>query len=162
MADTGNPELSRESEPDGNNTATDNVLPFVRPRSHRAAPEYDGNNVDDDELLQRAVSQIKAWKSAPNLPSLTSVQQLFHELICDGGSRMLRDKVVDDIIAAFNTELGGKRALVGTWSQIAKDVAAERAQAAREGPLAQSLRTSASAQPARTCCPRGSIPGCRE
>jgi hypothetical protein len=120
MADT-DVELSMESEPDRNKT-TDNVVPFVQPRRHRAPLEYDGNGVDDDELLQRAVSQIKAWKSGPNPPSLTSVQQLFHELICDGGSRMLRDKVVDDIIAAFGTELGGKRALAGTWTQIAKDV----------------------------------------
>ena len=133
MADTVDAELSKESEPDGDNNAINNVLPFVRPRSDRTAPEYDGNSVDDDELLQRAVSQIEAWKSGPNPPSLTSVQQLFHELICDGGSRMLRDKVVDDIIAAFSTELGGKRALAGTWIQIAKDVAAEHAQAAREG-----------------------------
>ena len=110
MADTVDAELSKESEPDGDNNAINNVLPFVRPRSDRTAPEYDGNSVDDDELLQRAVSQIKAWKSGPNPPSLTSVQLLFLELICDRGSTMLRDKVVDDIIAAFGAELGGKRA----------------------------------------------------
>jgi hypothetical protein len=133
MADNVDAELSRESQPDGNNNAINNVLPFVRPCSDRAALEHDGNGVDDDELLQRALSQIKAWKSGPNPPSLTSVQQLFHKLICDCGSRMLRDKVVDAIIAAFNTELGGKRALGGTWTQIEKDVATERAQAAREG-----------------------------
>jgi hypothetical protein len=133
MADTDNAELSRESQPDGNNNAIDNVVPFVQPRSDRAIPKYDGNGVDDDELLQRAVRQINDWKSAHNQPSLTSVQKLFHELICDGGSKMLRDKVVDAIIDAFGTELGGKRALIGTWSQIEKDVVAERAQAAREG-----------------------------
>jgi hypothetical protein len=131
MADNVDAELSRESQPDGNK-GTNNVVPF-RPSSDRAALEHDGNDVDDDELLQRAVSQINEWKSIPNLASLTSVQQLFHELIRDGGSRMLRDKVVDDIIAAFDTKFGGKRALGGTWTQIAKDVAAEHAQAAREG-----------------------------
>jgi hypothetical protein len=131
MADT-DAELSMESEPDRNKT-TDNVVRFVQPRRDRAPLEYDGNGVDDDELLQRAVSQINEWKSIPNLATLTSVQQLFHELICDGGSQMLRDKVVDAIIAAFNTKFGGKRALVGTWTQIAKDVAAKHAQAAREG-----------------------------
>ena len=35
-------------------------------------------------------------------------------------------------IAAFGTELGGKRALIGTWSKLAKDYAAECAQDARE------------------------------
>src|SRR5215472_9154120 len=109
MADNVDAELSRESQPDGNK-GTNNVVPF-RPSSDRAALEHDGNGVDDDELLQRAVSQINEWKSIPNLASLTSVQQLFHELIRDGGSRMLRDKVVDDIIAAFDTKFGGKRAL---------------------------------------------------
>jgi hypothetical protein len=131
MADA-DAELSMESEPDRNKT-TDNVVPFVQPRRDRAPLEYDGNGVDDDELLQRADSQINAWKSIPNLATLTSVQQLFHELICDGGSKMLRDKVVDAIIAAFNTKFGRKRALGGTWTKIAKDVAAKHAQAAREG-----------------------------
>src|SRR5437868_1509562 len=133
MTDTVDAELRRESQPVSNNNAITNVLPSARPRSDRVPPEYDGNSVDDDELLQRAVSQINAWKSGPSPPSLTSVQQLFHELICDGGSRMLRDKVIGDIIVAFRTELGGKRALGGTWTQIAKDVAAKHAQAAREG-----------------------------
>jgi hypothetical protein len=131
MADT-DAELSRESQPDRNKT-TDNVVPFVQPRRDRAPLEYDGNGVDDDELLQRADSQINEWKSIPNLATLTSVQQLFHELICAGGSKMLRDKVVDAIVAAFNTKFGGKRALGGTWTKIAKDVAAKHAQAAREG-----------------------------
>jgi hypothetical protein len=132
MADIDGAEPSRESEPDGNTNAISNVLPFVLPRSDRAPPKHDGNGVDD-ELLQRAVSQINAWKSVSNPPSLTSVQQLFHDLICDGGSKMLRDKVVDAIFVAFNTELGGKRALASTWNQIATDVVAEHAQAAREG-----------------------------
>ena len=83
--------------------------------------------VDDDELLERAVRQIDAWK-----PSLTSVQQVFYELIRDGGSKMLRDKVVDALIVAFETKLGGKRALISTWVHIEEEVAAKRAQAARE------------------------------
>jgi hypothetical protein len=131
MADA-DAELTMESEPNGNKT-TNNVVPFAWPRSDRAPLEYDGNGVEDDELLQRAVSQINEWKSIPNLATLTSVQQLFHELICDGGSKMLRDKVVDAITAAFNTKFGGKRALGSTWTKIAKDVAAKHAQAAREG-----------------------------
>ena len=45
---------------------------------------------------------------------------------------MARDRIVDAIIAAFGNELGGKRALVGTWGKIAKDFAAECAQDARE------------------------------
>jgi hypothetical protein len=78
--------------------------------------------VDDDELLKRAVGRIDEWKTA-NSPSLTQVQTLFHELICDGGSPMLRDKVVDLIMFAFDCELGGKSALKGTWTMIAKSVA---------------------------------------
>ena len=45
---------------------------------------------------------------------------------------MLRDKVVDAVVKAFGTELGGKRALTSTWTQIAKEHSAQRAQAARE------------------------------
>jgi hypothetical protein len=96
-------------------------------------PDHNGY-VDDDELLERAVRQINEWKNLPAPPSLTSVQQFFYELICDGGSKMLRDKVTDAIIAAFKTKLGGKRALISTWSHIEMNVAAERAQAARERP----------------------------
>ena len=45
---------------------------------------------------------------------------------------MARDKIVDAILTAFGTELGGKRALVGTWGKLVKDFAAERVQDARE------------------------------
>ena len=45
---------------------------------------------------------------------------------------MARDKIVAAIIAAFGVELGGKRALGSTWNQLAKQFAAECAQAARE------------------------------
>ena len=57
---------------------------------------------------------------------------LFHKSICAGASAMARDKIIEAIIAAFGTELGGKRAMIGTWVQIAKDYAAECAQDARE------------------------------
>jgi hypothetical protein len=110
----------------------DNVLPFVLRRSNQAGRANDDGDVDDDELLKRTLDTINEWKAAPNLPSLTLVQTLFHELICDGGSNMLRDKVVDAVIDAFGKELGGKRALASTWTQIAKEVVTERAQAARE------------------------------
>jgi hypothetical protein len=96
-----------------------------------APSDHDGFGVDDDELLERAVKQIDEWKSLPNPPSLTSVQRFFYELICADGSKMLRDKVVDAIIVRFKTTLGGRRALTSTWTHIEKEVAADRAQAAR-------------------------------
>jgi hypothetical protein len=95
------------------------------------APDQD-RYIDDDALLERAVRQIDAWKTLSDPPSPTSVQQVFYELIRDGGSKMLRDKVSDAIIVAFETKLGGKRTLISTWVDIEKEVAAERAQAARE------------------------------
>ena len=45
---------------------------------------------------------------------------------------MARDKIIEAILVAFGTELGGKRALSGTWSKLAKDFAAQCAQEARE------------------------------
>ena len=57
---------------------------------------------------------------------------LFWEVICDDASPMARDKIIDAILAAFGTELGGKRALSGTWSKLVKNFAAECAQDARE------------------------------
>jgi hypothetical protein len=77
--------------------------------------------VDDDELLKRAVDRINEWKAA-NSQSLTQVQTLFHELICAGGTAMLRDKVVAAIISAFDCELSGKAALKCTWTMIAQIV----------------------------------------
>jgi hypothetical protein len=68
----------------------------------------------------------------PGTPSLTEVQELFHASICAGASQMARDRIVDAIIAAFDTDVGGKRALIGTWGKLAKDFAAECAQDARE------------------------------
>ena len=78
--------------------------------------------VDDDELVQGANEKIAQWQAAAGTPSLTQVQELFHESICADASPMARDKIVAAIIAAFGTELGGKRALVSTWSQLAKTV----------------------------------------
>jgi hypothetical protein len=115
---------------DRNDTAMDNVLPCVRGSSDNGPSANDG--IDDDELLRRAAEKIRDWKAAADPPNLSQVQTLFNELICDGGSAMLRDKVVDAIMKAFGTELGGMRALIGTWARIAKDDAAQRAQAARE------------------------------
>ena len=113
--------------------------PYVRGSSDHAPSANDG--FDDDELLRRAAEKINDWKAAADPPSLSQVQTLFHELICDGGSNMLRDKVVDAVVKAFGTELGGKRGLTSTWTQIAKEDAAQRAQAARE--LGAQHRTAA-------------------
>jgi len=86
---------------------------------------------DDDELLKGANDKIAEWQANSNLPSLTQVQELFFESICAGASAMARDKIVAAIIAAFGVELGGKRALGSTWNLLAKQFAAECAQAAR-------------------------------
>jgi hypothetical protein len=128
MADIDDPDISAALGSDRNN----NVLPFVRGHSNHAPSVNDRGGFDDDELLQGAAGRIGDWKAAADLPSLLQVQTLFHELISDGGSNMLRDKVVDAVVNAFGKELGGKRALVSTWTQIAKEVATERAQVARE------------------------------
>ena len=132
MADIDDADVSKPHGSDRNNNAMDNVLPFVRGRSNHTPSVNDGGGIDDDELLQGAAGKIGDWKAGPDIPSMSQVQTLFHELICDGGSNMLRDKVVDAVVNAFGKELGGKRALASTWTQIAKEVAMERAQAARE------------------------------
>ena len=73
------------------------------------------------------------------------MQELFHKSICAGASAMARDKIVAAITAAFDAELGGRRALVSTWNQLAKQFATECAQAAREkrGGTTQSALTPA-------------------
>ena len=110
----------------------DNVIPFERGQSFgNAHASYSGSH-DDDELLKGANDKIAEWQANSNLPSLTQVQELFFESICAGASAMARDKIVSAIIAAFGSEFGGKRALASTWNQIAKQYAADRAQAARE------------------------------
>ena len=114
MADTHAADVSKAPVPDRNNTATDNVLASFRGSSDSAPSANDG--FDDDELLRRAAEKINDWKAAADPPSLSQVQTLFHELICDGGSNMLRDKVVDAVVKAFGTELGGKRGLTSTWN----------------------------------------------
>ena len=109
----------------------DNVIPFERAQSFRVAHASEISR-DDDELLKHATDTIANWQTSSNIPSLTQVQELFYESICAGASPMTRDKIVAAIIAAFGEKLGGKRALGSTWNQIAKQFAAECAQAARE------------------------------
>ena len=53
---------------------------------------------------------------------------------------------MDAIITAFSTELGGKRALIGTWGKLAKDFAAECAQDARENTTHPELTPAEKAQ----------------
>ena len=86
--------------------------------------------LDDDELLLLASRQLEEW-SAGELPGLTEVQKLFHKLLLHDASSMARDKLIAAIIKKFGKEFGGTKALSSTWTQIAKQVAAERAEAAR-------------------------------
>ena len=109
----------------------DNVVPFRRERNSRTAPPPHDESRDDDELLQLATNTIAKWTAASSPPSMTEVQNFLHELICNGGSAMLRDRVVAAIVSKFGDGFGGKRALVKTWGDIAKQVATERSQAAR-------------------------------
>jgi hypothetical protein len=92
----------------------------------------EGNHaLDDDEIIFHVDKKITQWK-VEGTPGFKPVQELFHRCICAGASAMARDKIVDAIITAFGTELGGKRALISTWNTLAKDFAAERVQEARE------------------------------
>ena len=113
----------------------DNVILLEQFRDART--QGDGA-LDDDELIRRAGEKIAKWKDA-GTPSLTEVQELFHESICAGASPMARDRIMDAILTAFGTECGGKRALIGTWSKLVKDFAAECAQAARESTTQREL-----------------------
>lgn len=99
-------------------------------RLEQRAAKHDSLNDDDDELIRRAGEKIAGWKAA-GTPSLTEVQELFHVSICAGASSMARDRIIDAIIAAFGNELGGKRAMAGTWGKLAKDFAMECAEEAR-------------------------------
>jgi hypothetical protein len=108
----------------------DNVVPFRSERNSRTTPPRDESR-DDDELLQHATDTIDKWNAASDPPSMTEVQNLLHELIRNDGSAMLRDRVVSAIFSTFGDGFGGKRALVKTWGDIAKQVATERSQAAR-------------------------------
>jgi hypothetical protein len=88
----------------------------VEQASSNAPPA--GDDCDDDALLAYAGAVIDAWQGAAKPPSLTSVQELFAELIQRAGSAMLRDRVVAALVAAFGEKLGGKRALASTWREI--------------------------------------------
>jgi hypothetical protein len=105
----------------------DNVIPL---EPFRAAPRND-EAFDDDELIGRASEKIAEWK-AGGAPSLHAVQELFHESICARAGSMARDKIIAAIIAAFGTELGGKRAMISDWNRLAKEYAEACAQDARE------------------------------
>ena len=111
--------------------SADNIISL---EEFRAAHTNDSDGaLDDDELIRCAGDKIAQWKTAGTLPSFTAVQkELFHKSICAGASAMARDKIIEALIAAFDSELGSKRGMIGTWVQIAKDYAAECAQDVRE------------------------------
>jgi hypothetical protein len=104
----------------------------------RDAHATDDSAVDDDELMRQANDKITEWQAA-GTPSFTDVQTLFHEAICAGASNMVRDRIVECVIAAFGNELGSKRAMISTWIKLQKDFAAECAQEARAGVVAMEL-----------------------
>jgi hypothetical protein len=112
--------------------SADNVILFERSNFARDSRGNDGNSRDDDELLRYAKEAIANWKAESGIPSLTQVQELFYKSISAGASAMARDKIIDAVIAAFGQELGGRRALGSTWNRLAKEFAAECAQAARD------------------------------
>jgi hypothetical protein len=109
-----------------------NVILFERANFARDDRGNDGNQHDDDELLRYAKETIANWKAVSGIPSLTQVQELFYKSISAGASAMACHKIIDAVIAAFGQELGGRRALGSTWKQLAKQFAAECAQAARD------------------------------
>jgi hypothetical protein len=65
-------------------SAVDNVISFEQFRAERTK---DDSALDDDELIRRAGEKIAKWKAA-GTPSLTEVQELFHDSICAGASPM--------------------------------------------------------------------------
>jgi hypothetical protein len=107
----------------------DNVFSFEEFRAARAQDNSDGA-LDDDELIRCANKKIAEWKSA-GTPSLTEVQDLFKDSIRASASSMARDKIIESIIAAFGTEFCGKRTMVSTWNELARDFAAACTQDAR-------------------------------
>jgi hypothetical protein len=113
----------------GNNP--DNVISFDCAKEQLRATPKNGDALDDDVLIQGVNEKIVQWKNV-GTPTFTQVQELFHDSICAGASAMARDKIIAAIIATFGGELGGKRAMIGTWVQIAKDHAADCVQDARE------------------------------
>jgi hypothetical protein len=114
--------------------APDNVISFEQARAALKGDEA----LDDDEIISRARAKITEWQAA-GTPTLDAVQDLFRESIRASASPMARDKIIEAIIAAYDTELGGKRAMISTWSQITKDYAAACAEAARENTTEQEL-----------------------
>jgi hypothetical protein len=115
---------------DDDKDTTDGADNVISLEQFKAARDSDGS-VDDDDLLRYANKKIAEWKAA-GMPSFAVVQKLFHDSICAGASAMARDKIIAAVISTFNSELGGKRAMIGTWVQIAKEYTAARAQDARE------------------------------
>jgi hypothetical protein len=132
----------------------ENSEAFSVPGADSTDPGADGGERDDDELVQGANDQVAKWQAASVIPSLTQVQELFHESICAGASPMARDKIVTAIIAAFGTKLGGKRALTATWNQIAKQFAAECARAKRGGTKQMTLTPADKAKQRDALWPR--------
>jgi hypothetical protein len=123
--------MAIDDDPDAvNGLGAENVIPFKRVDVANSRGS-DRRAQDDDKLVQNAKDMIAKW-AATGIPSLTQVQELFYESICAGASAMARDKIVAAILAAFGLELGGKRALGSTWTQLTKQFAAECAQAARD------------------------------
>jgi hypothetical protein len=114
--------------------APDNIISFEQARAALKGDEA----LDDDEIISRARAKITEWQ-ASGTPTLDAVQDLFRESIRASASPMARDKIIEAIIAAYDTELGGKRAMISTWNQITKDYAAACAEAARENTTEQEL-----------------------
>lgn len=109
----------------------DNIISLEQFKAARSTHDNDGA-LDDDELIRRAGDKIAEWQAA-GAPSLSEVQDLFSDLIRSRASPMARDKIIAIIVAAFGVELGSKRAMISTWTQLCKEYAAVCAQDAREG-----------------------------
>jgi hypothetical protein len=110
----------------------DNVISFELAKEElKAAHTDDSAARDDDDIIDIANKRIAAWKIA-GTPSLKEVQELFNVSIRASASPMARDLIISAIVAAFGNELGSKRALLSTWTQITKDYAADCAQDARD------------------------------
>jgi hypothetical protein len=119
--------MTDDNETTNDTETSDNVILFEQARADLKGDEA----LNDDEIISRARAKITEWQAA-GTPTLDAVQDLFRESIRASASPMARDKIIEVIIAAYDTELGGKRAMISTWSQITKDYAEARAEAARE------------------------------
>jgi hypothetical protein len=107
----------------------DNIISIEQFKAARST--HDNEALDDDELIRRAGDKVAEWKAA-GTPSLNAVQDLFSDLIRARASPMARDRIIAIIVAAFGVELGSKRAMISTWTQLCKEFAAVRALDARE------------------------------